>query len=247
MLVFFSRIAPNRQEGNRASTVRPVRGKSESALVPSPAPSNAVQNVSTTFVLPTGIDYIISSVNQGETLLPILGAVSNAVLSVDRILKSKSYNNIEEFGRTVWLESKDRAQLTVWIISPYRTNAAVGAIKAIVYRDADMTQEDPARSFQVDFYPETGVLRDFWWADNHEVLLFKTNSMSSDYARHLDGKKRLIMRWDVQGNLISSNVYDWTTRGRVIGGVPRTNTPIYRLGPTSAVEAATGSWRRKPE
>jgi hypothetical protein len=53
------------------------------------------------------------------------------------------------------------------------------------------------------------------------------------------------MGWDAQGNLVSSNVYDWAKRGRVIGGSPQPNKTAYRIGPTSSVEAATESWRRK--
>lgn len=174
-------------------------------------------------------------------LLSIVRVASNAVLSVDRILKTRNYQ-VNEFSRSFWLTSEDEAQSTIWRIFPYRTNAIVDSIEAIVYHDAEFMRKDAARSFRMSFDPETGVLRSFSWDDKHEVLRVSTNGMA-DYARDLGDQMGLVMRWDVKGDLVSSNVYNWATRGRVIGKTPQTYIPAYRLGPTSAEEAATESWR----
>jgi hypothetical protein len=162
-----------------------------------------------------------------------MNAVSNAVLSVDRDLKSQHYRDVEQFNRTVWLESIDKAQSIEWRvipvvrITPDGTNIVVGGIKAIVYQDAGMTQKDPSRSFQMDLYPETGALRSFWWDDKHEVLKGRSDRISVDYSRKLGGEKSMVMVWDGNGGLVSSNVYDWANRGRAISGWTITNTPIY--------------------
>lgn len=264
MLIFLWARTPNRPEVKRTSLVPPVREESRSASIPTPVPTNtlpivkpapSVTNFAVPLVaqsvftpaLPTGVVYKpIISINRSGVLLPILSAASNAVLSVDGILKSKKYTDVKQFNRTVWLESEDRAQSTVWRISPYGTNAVVGGIKAIVYQDDSLTQRDPARSFQMEFYPDTGCLREFWWDDKHEIIHVQTNGLSGEYAKNLGDNKWLEMRWDNKGNLVSSNVYNWAKRGRVIGGAQPVAKP-YRFGPTSAVEAATESWRHKQE
>lgn len=149
-------------------------------------------------------------------LLPLVDTVSNAVLSVDRILKAGDYM-VHEFSRSIWLTYEDRANSTAWTIFPYRTNAVVGSVEATVYQDAALTQKDPSRSFRMSFYPENGKLREFCWGDSREVIFVYTNSpFSVDYSRHLKEKWALTMRWDATGNLVSSNVYNWATRGRVI-------------------------------
>ncbi len=170
---------------------------------------------------------------QGDVLLSIMNAVSNAVLSVDRDLKSQHYRDVKQFNRTVWLESIDKAQSIEWRVipvvraTPEGTNIIVGGIKAIVYHDVGMTQKDPSRSFQMDLYPETGALRSFWWDDKHEVLKGRSDLVSVDYSRKLGGEKSMVMVWDGSGVLVSSNVYDWANRGRAISGWTVTNTPIY--------------------
>ncbi|MGI6495055.1 MAG: hypothetical protein ACOX5G_03025 [Kiritimatiellia bacterium] len=197
--------------------------------------------------LPTGITFTAGALGvERPVLLPLVDAVSNAVLSTDRILKAGDYQ-VNEFGRSVWLTSEDKERLIVWTIFPYRTNNVVGSVEATAYQDATLTLKDPSRSFRMSFHPETGALLSFSWADKHEVLIVRTNNWAVNYARHLKDKKRLVMRWDAQGNLVSSNVYDWAKRGRVIGGSPQSNKTAYRIGPTSSVEAATESWRRKNE
>ena len=229
--------------GRFSSVVGPqVRDKTTNESIPTPVPTSTAQPmkpnspVTTTNVgvpvdaqrvptipeLPTSIGYKpIAAVNQRDVLLPILSVVSNAALSVDRILKSKNYKNIKQFNRTVWLESEDKAQSTVWRIFPYRTNAAVGGIQAIVFQNESRTQKDPAYSFQIEFYADTGCLRQFWWDDSHEVLSVQTTGpFSVDYGRNLGGNMDLVMRWDQQGNLVSSNVYNRSNFGRVIGGTP---------------------------
>ncbi len=174
-------------------------------------------------------------------LLSLVRVASNAVLSVDRILKKRNYQ-VNEFSRSIWLTSEDEAQSTIWRIFPYKTNATVDSIEAIVYHDADFMRKNAARSFRMSFDPETGILRGFSWDDKHEVLRVTTNGMT-DYARDLGGQMGLVMRWDAKGTLVSSNVYNWATRGRVIDKTPKTNLPAYRLGPASAEEAATEAWR----
>jgi len=184
------------------------------------------KHVARSFV-PTGIStsqYIHAG--QSDMLLPIMHAVSNAVLSVDRILKSKNYKNIEQFGQIIWLESLGKAESTVWRISPTwkiaqgETNAVVGSINATVYSDENLTQVDPSRSYQVVLFPETGALRDFSWSDKHELLRVepqgKSHSGYENYSKHLGGEIWLQMEWDGVGNLVASNVYDWAVRGRVI-------------------------------
>ena len=208
----------------------------------------AVRETPQTSAVPTGITFTPGALNvERPVLLPLVGAVSNAVLSVDRILKTRDYR-VNEFSRSIWLTSEDKSHSIVWTIFPYRTNNIVGSVEATAYRDTAFQQKDPSRSFRMSFYPESGELREFCWADSREVLFVYTNGpFSVDYARHIEGSLSLEMRWDAKGNLASSNVYNWATRGRVIGGASHTNRPAYRFGPTSAVEAATESWRRKGE
>jgi len=197
--------------------------------------------------VPEGITFAPGALSvERPELLPLVCAASNAVLSIDRILKAGDYR-VNEFSRSVWLTSEDKGRSIVWTIFPHGTNNVVGSVEATAYQDAALTVKDPSRSFRMSFYPENGALLNFSWGDKHEVLVVQTNDWSVDYAKHLDGKKRLVMRWDAQGNLVSSNVYDWAKRGRVIGGSPPPGKTAYRFGPTSSVEAATESWRRKGE
>lgn len=231
-------------------TVPKTAGKyltSNESHVTTPRSVTAGRETPQTWAVPTEITFTPRPLSvESLALLPIAGTVSDAVLSVDRILKTGDYR-VNEFSRSIWLTSEDKTHSIVWTISPYRTNAVVGSVEATAYQNAALTQKDPSRSFQMQFDPECGALLNFSWADKHEVLVVQTNDWSVDYARHLDGKKRLVMRWDAKGNIVSSNVYDWATRGRVIGGSSPPHKTTYRLGPTSSVEAATESWRRKSE
>ncbi len=249
-LIFTLTRKAKRHEAKPSTSVGPIREESQTSSVAVVMPTNRVeaalpviptdpaasvvtQRVSDRPAPPTQMTYKpIAPVAANEVLLPILDAVSNAVTSVDRILKSKQYKNVEQFNRTVWLEATDKTQSTIWMITPCGTNPVVGGIKATVYQDDSFTQRDPARSFQAEFFPDGKSLRMFWWADSHEMLMAYTSGpFSIDYARDLGGKKSREMRWDHQGNLVSSNVYNWATRGRVIGGTPETNRPAYRFGP----------------
>ncbi|MGI6495056.1 MAG: hypothetical protein ACOX5G_03030 [Kiritimatiellia bacterium] len=147
--------------------------------------------------LPTGITFTAGALGvERPVLLPLVDAVSNAVLSTDRILKAGDYQ-VNEFGRSVWLTSEDRERLIVWTIFPYRTNNVVGSVEATAYQDATLTLKDPSRSFRMSFYPNSGELRDFCWADSREVLFVYTNGpFSVDYARRIKGTVSLEMRWD---------------------------------------------------
>lgn len=261
VLAFFLMRAPARKV-NQPPVVEPVSQEPAVTAMPLPMPisttqqaeaepsdtatnviaASVEQKVPPVFGVPTGITYKpITLINRREELFSVLSAVSNAVLSVDRILKSRSYT-VHEFSRTKWLVAEDKAQSTVWTIFPYKTNAVVGSVEAVVYQDKALTQKDQTRSFRMSFYPEVGTLRDFSWGDKHEVLLILTNG-TSDYGRNLGGKMGLVMRWDKQGNLVSSNVYNWATRGQPIGQHPKA-LPSRPPWPTSSVEAATESWRQ---
>lgn len=179
--------------------------------------------------------------------LSLVATVSNAVLSVDRILKTRKYQ-LHKYSRSIWLTSEDKASAVMWGIFPSGTNALVGSVEATAYRETSFLQTDPSKSFRMSFYPETGVLREFSWGDSHETLAVYTNGpFSADYSRRLEGSMSLEMRWDANGKLVSSNVYNWATRGRVIDATTRSNKSTCRLGPTSALEAATGAWRQNNE
>ena len=193
-----------------APNAPPVRDTRSAAVMQENSPSQ---------MIPTGITFMPSALSiEHPVLLPLVDAVSNAVLSVNRILKARDYR-VNRFSRSIWLTHEDKAQSIVWAIFPYKTNAVVGSVEAIAYLDAALQQRDVARSFRMSFYPESGVLRDFCWADSREVLFVYTNGpFSIDYARRLEGTLSLEMRWDAKGDLTSSNVYDWATRGRIIDG-----------------------------
>ena len=179
-------------------------------LVPAPAKASSL---STKSFLPSEIvcDPVANLSHTGE-LRPIIEAVSNAVLSVNRDLMSKHYTDIKEFGRTVWLVSIDVSQRTSWRISPTwkmtdeYTNAVVGGIEATVYRDADMKESDPTRSFRAEFFPATGALRMFNWNDKHETMFVEPKGKSHGgyvaYAKHLDGEIWRHLEWDGSGTLI---------------------------------------------
>lgn len=196
--------------------------------------------------IPTGIvfnpaAFLVSNANFAS----ILATVSNAVLSVDNILKTKNYK-VHEFSRSKWLVAEDKEHATVWTIVPYFTNAVVGSVEAVVYQDVALTQKDLGKSFRMSFYPESGTLHNFSWHDKHEVLFIQTNN-SYDYGRSAGGNMGLTMRWDSTGTLIFSNLYDRTKIGKPIGGQPQKVVPSRPPWPTSSVEAATESWRQKQE
>lgn len=198
-------------------------------------------------VLPTEVGYkSITSIPQNEVSLPIAGSISNAVRLVDRILKSQHYNTFTGVEQEVRLESVDKEHSTVWRVFPYKTNAVVGHVEAFVYKDAALTNKDPALSFQMSFYPKSGALRDFYYEDKHEMLFVRTNGVVK-LARHLGYEKWLIMKWNASGSLVSSNVHDYAVHGRIIFGASQTNAPTFHFGPRSAVDAATNSWRQEME
>lgn len=255
LLAFFFLRTPNRKLDVRPPATPHEQEAVESVPVAVPETEGesfttnrsvaAGRKISQLAKVPTEIAFIPGQLSvERPVLLSLVSAVSNAVMSVDRILKTKDYK-VNEFSRSIWLTSEDKAQSIVWTIFPYRTNTVVGSVEATAYQNAAFQQKDPSRSFRMSFYPESGELREFCWGDSHEVLFVYTNGpFSVDYARHLKGSLSLEMRWDAQGTLVSSNVYDWATRGRVIGGASQSNQTTYRLGPTSSVEAATESWRQ---
>ena len=169
-----------------APNAPPVRDTRSAAVMQENSPSQ---------MIPTGITFMPSALSiEHPVLLPLVDAVSNAVLSVNRILKARDYR-VNRFSRSIWLTHEDKAQSIVWAIFPYKTNAVVGSVEAIAYLDAALQQRDVARSFRMSFYPESGVLRDFCWADSREVLFVYTNGpFSIDYARRLEGTLSLEMR-----------------------------------------------------
>ncbi len=211
------RKAQKPHEDIQPLATRAINDKSE--LAPDSLPGTPP-----TVIVPTGINFKGVKLGTASTQLqPIFDVVSNAVLSVDRILKSKDYQ-VHEFSRTFWLISEDKGQSTVWKIYPYRTNAVVNSVEAIVYQDAAMTQKDLSKTFQMVFDHDTGSLRAFSWGDKHEVLQILTNG-NVDYGRNVGEQKRLTMRWNAQGGLLSSNNYNWAKRGRVISGTPSAGIP----------------------
>lgn len=170
-------------------------------------------------VVPTGIWFkTIELGGASVQLQPLFTEISNAVLSVDQILKSKNYR-VQEYSSTTWLVAEDKAHLTVWRIFPHMSNAVVNSVEAVVYQDDAMTQKDPSRSFEMSFQQE-GKLHKFYWADKHEIVRVSQNETGFEYAKSLKDKMGLSMRWDGKGNLVSSNVYNWAKRGRVISGTP---------------------------
>lgn len=187
------------------------------------------------------------SVEQGAAMSTITEALSNAVQSVDRVLSEKRYREVRQFDRVMWLESVDKAQSTVWRVTPVRTgpdgeSMVVGAISAIVYRDTELTDEDAARSFQISLCPQTGDLRAFWWMDRHGVLLVES-SRGLSLGRDLGGAKSSVLAWDSGGSLLSSNTYDWSVRGRVIKGWTVSNTPVYDDAPVRMNRVPSGGAR----
>jgi len=244
---------PKSPETNVASVSSSFQPQTNIVLKPEPKLPDAGNNAVVSAVekralpesaIPTGIVFKPAAflVNNGH-LASILAAVSNAVSAVDNILKTQNYK-VNEFSRTKWLVAEDKEHSTVWTIHPYRTNAVVGSIEAVVYQDAALTRKDTGKSFRMSFYPESGALRDFWWGDDHEVVCLQTNG-ACDYGRSMGGNMGLTVRWDSAGKLIFSNLYDRTRLGKPIGGQPPKALPSRPPWPTSSVEAATESWRQK--
>ena len=175
------------------------------------------------------------SLEQGAAMSAITEALSNAAQSVARDLREERYREVKQFGRVMWFESIDKAQCTVWRVTAVPvgadgTSTAVGAVAAVVYRDTELREEDPGRSFQINLCPQTGALRAFWWGDRHEVLIADPNRGLS-LGRDLGGTRSSVQAWDCSGRLLSSNAYDWSVRGRVISGWTASNTPVYDTPP----------------
>lgn len=248
-----SMSVPKSPKTNVASVSSSFQPQTNIVLKPEPKLPDAGSNAVVSAVekkalpesaIPTGIVFKPTAfLVTNENLASIFAAVSNAVSSVDNILKTQNYK-VYEFSRTKWLVAEDKEHATVWRIFPYFTNEIVGSAEVIVYQDMAMTQKDLSRSLEMSFYPD-GMLKKFWWADKHEILRISTNEPYFEYAKRLNGKIWLEIRWDDKGNLVSSNVYDWSKRGKPIGmtqDVDRITRPPW---PTSSVEAATESWRQK--
>jgi hypothetical protein len=205
--------------GSTAPSVPQTREPMNAPLSADPAPGDAATTriEIPKFALPQSLTFPAHSMpNPDPSLVPLLEVVRDAAISVDQILKSKKYR-INSYGDSIWLTSVDEERSMMWTITPFRTNAVVGAITATFYQGEDQKTKDPTRSFQIQLDPEAGSLLSFFWGDNHEALVVSPNTGSYSYARHLEGKKRMVMKWDASGSLLSSNVYDWAVRGRVIG------------------------------
>jgi hypothetical protein len=152
----------------QSTAVSSINGKS--CIVPV-----SFQDKRPTVTIPAGISFKVVELGAAsDQLQPIFDVVSNAVSSVDQLLKSKDYQ-IHEFSRTTWLIAEDKAHSTVWKIFPHMTNAVVGTVEAIVYQDAAMTQKDLSRTFRMVFDQDTGSLHAFSWGDKHEVMQVLTN------------------------------------------------------------------------
>lgn len=177
----------------------------------------------------------------GPEMQSILAAVQDAASAIDGILRTRNYQ-IHTHGPSIWLTAEDRSRSTTWRIFPHGTNDAVGSLEAVVFEDAAMRQSDDARSFEAQFDLD-GTLRKFWWKDKHEIFRNHPDKSCVEYARRLEGQTWMNVRRDYAGNVLSSNVYDWSVRGRIIGEDRQPSHRTPRLGPTSAVEAATESWR----
>ncbi len=172
--------------------------------------------------------------------------ISNHCDSVEQMLREKQYETHTVSGNT-WVKKMDKDTLTDWTVNLNNPGGGVSSVRARVYTDDKMTESDKARSFSLSFFSDGNVSK-FWRDDKSDTLIFHTNSTCSvEYSRKIGDEVFLEMRWDGSGNLISSNVYNWALRGRVIGGSPPPGKTAYRFGPTSSVEAATESWLRKGE
>ncbi len=178
---------------------------------------------------------------KGPEMQSILAAVQDATLAIDGILKDRRYQ-IHTHGPSIWLTAEDRSRSTTWRVFPHGTNNVVGSVEAVVFEDAAMRQGDDARSFEAQFDLD-GTLRKFWWKDKHEIFRNHPDKSCVEYARRLEGQTWLNVRRDYAGNVLSSNVYDWSIRGRLVGEDRQPSNRTQRMGPTSAEEAATGSWR----
>jgi len=180
----------------------------------------------------------------GPEMRFILAAVKEATQAIDEILKDRRYQ-IHFHGPSIWLTAEDRSRSTTWRVFPHGTNSVVGSVEAVVFEDAAMRQRDDARSFEAQFDLD-GTLRKFWWKDKHEIFRNHPDRSCVEYARRLEGQTWLNVRRDYAGNVLSSNVYDWSIRGRIIGEDRQPPQRTQQLGPISAEEAETGSWRDPP-
>ncbi|NLN02713.1 MAG: hypothetical protein GX174_12540 [Lentisphaerae bacterium] len=177
----------------------------------------------------------------GPEMQSILAVVQDATLAIDGILKDRHYQ-IHTHGPSIWLTAEDRSRSTTWRVFPHGTNSVVGSVEAVVFADAAMLERDDVRSFEAQFDLD-GTLRKFWWKDKHEIFRNHQDKSCVEYARRLEGQTWLNIRRDYTGNVLSSNVYDWSMRGRIIGGDRQPSHRTQQLGPSSAEEAATESWR----
>jgi len=161
--------------------------------------------------IPVGMNYKPVVFSQPvAAVAPLLGVVSNAALTADHILRSKHYYIIDDLLKGGFqIGSIDWKQSTRWTISPYyrqQNNDVISQIQATVFRNAMMTQIDPAKSFTVTFDP-SGVLETFFWKDNHEVFLHRSGG-NYTYGCHVGSDLEMDVAWNANGELTHSNVWD---------------------------------------
>lgn len=201
--------SPVRRATSIDSTNVPVSSTGEKNLAESPE-FGRLQNVPREITHNPTIPYA-----RHTLLASIAGEISNATFKVSEILGTGDYQ-VHEFSRSIWLTHEDEEDSCVWTIYPHGTNAVVGSVVATKYEDASWRKKDPRRSFSMRLNPTDGTLESFSWADNHEVFL-KSSESTIDYARDMGGEMGLVMRWNSNGSIISSNIYNWAKRGKVIG------------------------------
>ncbi len=180
-----------------------------------PADAEAEPTAPRTFELP--IELVLRpfrALRHRPELQPLLEHLTNMTHAVNHILRSGKYR-IHRFGRSTLFLSRDESQATDWQLSPNPTNLTIVAVTARVYRDPTFIELDPGRSFMMQCDPATGDLRSFEWTDVHEAIDVMTNGVVV-YNLTLSNQVCRQLQWDASGELISSNVYDWAKRGRII-------------------------------
>jgi hypothetical protein len=180
-----------------------------------PADAEAEATAPRTFELP--IELVLrpfESLRHSPELQPLLEHLSNVSQAVNHILSSGKYR-IHRFGRSTLFLSRDESQTTDWQLLPNPTNLTIVAVTAKVYRDPTFTELDPGRSFMMQCDLANGHLRSFEWTDVHEAIDVMTNGVVV-YNLTLSNQVCRQLQWDASGELVSSNVYDWAKRGRII-------------------------------
>lgn len=153
----------------------------------------------------------------------LFAIISNHCDSVDQVLRERQYEVHTVNGNT-WVTKTDKDTLTDWTVNLNNPSGGVSSVRARVYTDDKMAENDKARSFSLCFFSDGNVSK-FWREDKSDTLIFYTNDTCSvEYSKRIVDKVFLEMQWDGSGNLLSSNVYNWALRGRVIG-YGNTNPP----------------------